>query len=126
MPTPRLPDIATPAASTNHHSYSWPIGLQMRQLTPDEQELLDNRKRGFKAFHEERMPVLVHFMEVLALPEPGLVLVHAERYLPPLDHWLQQQTISDEYRAWLGARVTYFVGEYFAQILNGYWLVIGR
>ncbi len=95
----------------------------MRKLTPDEQELLDSRKRGFDAFHEERMPVLVHFMELLALPEPGLVLVHAERYLPPLDQWLQQQTISDEHRAWLGARVTYFVGEYFAQILNGYWLV---
>jgi hypothetical protein len=46
----------------------------MRKLTPDEQELLDSRKRGFEAFHEERMPVLVHFMELLALPEPGLVL----------------------------------------------------
>ncbi|HEY4259147.1 MAG TPA: hypothetical protein VGM98_03260 [Schlesneria sp.] len=95
----------------------------MRKLTPDEQELLDNRKRSFEAFHEERMPVLVHFMEVLSLPEPGLVLVHAERYLPPLDQWLQRQTINDEHRAWLGARVTYFVGEYFAQMLNGYWLV---
>ncbi len=67
--------------------------------------------------------MLVHFMEVLALPESGLVLVHAERYLPPLDQWLQQQTISDDHRAWLGARVTCFVSEYFAQMLNGYWLV---
>jgi hypothetical protein len=95
----------------------------VRQLTPDEQELLDTRIRDFDAFHEERMPVLVHFMEVLSMPEPALVLLHADRYLPPLDQWLQQQTISDEHRVWLLTRVTYFVGEYFVQRLNGYWLV---
>jgi hypothetical protein len=95
----------------------------MRQLTPDEQELLDSRKRNFEAFLEERMPVLAHFMEVLALPEPALVLVDAERYLPPLDQWLQRQTISDEHRVWLLTRVGYFVGEYFVQMLSGYWLV---
>lgn len=95
----------------------------MRQLTPDEQELLDTRIRDFNAFHEERMPVLVHFMEVLAMPEPAMVLLHADRYLPPLDQWLQRQTISEEHRVWLLTRVTYFVGEYFVQSLNGYWLV---
>ena len=95
----------------------------MRQLTPDERELLDSRTRHFDSFLEERMPVLTEFMGVLALPEPAMVLVHAERYLPPLDQWLQQQTISDEHLTWLLTRVGYFVGEYLVQNLNGHWLV---
>ena len=95
----------------------------MRQQTSDERELLDNRTRNFDAFLEERMPVLTEFMSVLALPEPALVLVDAERYLPPLDTWLLRQTISDEHRVWLLTRVGYFVGEYFVQMLSGYWLV---
>jgi hypothetical protein len=110
-------------AKPNYICYSWWIGLQMRQLTPDEREFLEGRLSGFDVFLEERMPVLAEFMGMLGLPDPALVLVHAEKYLPALDQWLQRQSISDEDRTWLLTRVGYYVGEYFVQTLNGHWLV---
>ena len=94
-----------------------------RKLTSREKMELTVREKGFDEFLEERMPVLTEFMEALGLPNPQMVLVEAERYLPALDHWLKEQVIAPADEAWLLTRVGYFAGEYLVQRLGGCWFL---
>lgn len=95
----------------------------MRELTFDEEEIIEHRRKGFNTFLEERMPVLTDFMQRLELPDPALVLVEADRYLPALDQWLKDQIVDPSDRIWILTRLGYFVGEYFVQRFGGYWFL---
>lgn len=94
-----------------------------RRLTSSERKLLADREAEFDEFLEDRMPVLAEFMEALGLPDPPMVLVEAERYLPPLDLWLKDQDIKADDETWLLTRIGYFIGEYLVQRLGGCWFL---
>lgn len=95
----------------------------MRPLTDSEQELLERRRSNFAAILEERMDVLIDFMERLSLPGAPLVLVEAERFVQPLDEWMTIQTVNEEVLAWITARIGYFIGEYLIQRHSGHWFL---
>ena len=95
----------------------------MRELTLDEKDNIDRRKRGFDSFLADRMSVLTDFMQRLELPNPALVLVEADRYLPALDQWLKDQVIEPSDRIWILTRLGYFVGEYLVQKFGGCWFL---
>lgn len=82
------------------------------------------RQARFDRFYAELAPVLVDFIDVLGIEPPQEVLKQAAQYLPYVERALKDMAIADdEDRTWLLARVTYFVGEYFAQSYNGVWFV---
>lgn len=95
----------------------------MRGLTLEEKEILDRRRSGFEAFLDERMPVLLDFMQRLELPDPAMVLAEADHFLPALDAWLKNQVIEPADRNWILTRVGYFVGEFLVQRLRGHWFL---
>lgn len=75
------------------------------------------------SFLSERMPVLAEFVELLKLPDPLLVLVEAEKYLPAIDQWLGPQEVTPADHHWLCVRIGYFVGEYLVQKFGGCWFL---
>lgn len=95
----------------------------MSSLTPDQRRLLKRRQARFDDFFYELAPVLVEFIRRLEMPEPERVMVNAASYLPDLDSWLQEQVVKPDDEAWLMARLTYFIGEYYVQRLDGLWFV---
>ena len=95
----------------------------MRKLTESERAEVDHRRIGFDQFLEERMPVLVDFMERLELPNAPMVLKEAERFLPALDQWMKDQVITPDDRVWIQTRIVYFIGEYLVQQLGGCWFL---
>lgn len=95
----------------------------MRDLTSEEMEILDRRRKGFDSFLEERMPVLTDFMQKLELPNPALVLIEAGKYLPALDEWLKDQVVEPSDKTWICTRLGYFVGEYLVQRFGGCWFL---
>ena len=105
------------------HMADTAYSMVIRELTLQESTLLEKRRAGFQAFLEERMPVLTDFVQRLALHDPALVLVDAERYLPSLDQWLKDQLVDSTDRVWLLTRLGYFIGEYLVQRHGGCWLL---
>lgn len=95
----------------------------MREQTSEERELLDRRRIGFDVFLNERMPVLTDFMRLVELPDPALVLVQADQYLPAINQWLKTQAIEPADRTWILTRIGYFIGEYLVQRLGGCWFL---
>ena len=95
----------------------------MRQLTEAEQMEIDRRNSHFDRFLDERMPVLKDFMERLELPNPAMVLVEAELYLPSVDQWMKDQVVTSNDRAWILTRIGYFIGELLVQRFSGCWFV---
>jgi hypothetical protein len=95
----------------------------MRDLTSAEKELIDRRRAKLDKFLDERMPVLADFVERLELPDPPMVLVESEKYLPALDQWLRDQVIEASDRGWVLTRLGYFAGEYLVQRLGGCWFL---
>jgi hypothetical protein len=95
----------------------------MRPLTGEEQSQIDRRRARFDAFLDESMPVLTDFMQRLDLPNPPLVLVEAEKYLPAIDLWMRDQVVDDSGRVWILTRSGYFIGEYLVQRQGGYWFL---
>jgi hypothetical protein len=95
----------------------------MRDLTQDERAERDRRRSACEKLLEERMPVLADFMERLELPNPPMVLVEAERYLPAVDLWMKDQVVLPENRAWILTRLAYFVGELLVQRFSGCWFL---
>jgi hypothetical protein len=75
-----------------------PAQLHAESALKDE-EIIEHRQKQFDSFLQERMPVLADFMGLLELPDPAMVLVEADRYLPPLDAWLKDQVISPSDKA---------------------------
>jgi hypothetical protein len=95
----------------------------VRNLSDQEEKELARRKAGFDAFLQERMPVLVDFMQALELQNAADVLQDAEKFVSPLDVYLKDQTITDDDRIWILTRLGYFIGELLVQKLNGCWLL---
>jgi hypothetical protein len=93
----------------------------MRDLTEAERANLGRRKARFDAFLEERMPVLVDFVERLGLPNAPMVLVEANSFLPAIGRYMENQQIGHEDRTWILTRIGYFVGEWFVQQHGGCW-----
>jgi hypothetical protein len=85
--------------------------------------LIEARKSQFPSFLAERMPVLVDFAERLGFAEPYRILNEPALFLPGLDAWLQRQEVSSDDRAWLLARLAYYVGEYLVVRYSGSWSV---
>lgn len=93
-------------------------------MTPEETALLQRREAELIEFHNELMPVLVEFIDRLGIKSPHEVSLHADRYAPQLGKILENMEVNSEVnRAWLTARMIYFVGEYFVQKYKGHWFV---
>lgn len=95
----------------------------MREPGPGERETLVERQASLERMLSERMPVLADFFQRLGHTDGAMVLVEAPRFVGPLDAFLRQQVITQEDRAWILARVAYFVGEYLVQRHGGIWFV---
>lgn len=92
--------------------------LSQQAATPVE------RQAKFDHFYAELAPVLVDFIDVLGIEPPQEVLTQAVHYLPYVERALAEMAIADaDDRSWLLARMTYFIGEVFAQQYGGYWFV---
>jgi len=75
-------------------------------------------------FHAELAPVLVNFIDALGIEPAQEVLTQAGQYLPYVERALKDMAVADEGdRSWLVVRMTYFIGEYFAQQYGGHWHV---
>lgn len=94
-----------------------------RILSATQLELLEQRKAKFDDWLAERMPVLREFAALLELPNPALIVEDPGLYLPPIDAWLERQTIEEEHFAWVTSRIAYFSGEILIQRFSGCWLV---
>ena len=82
------------------------------------------RQASFDHFHAELAPVLVDFIDALGIAPAQEVLRQAGHFLPYVEQALSEMAIADaEDRDWLLVRMTYFVGEYFAQQYGGVWLI---
>lgn len=86
--------------------------------------LLERRREGFDTFYNELMPCLVDFVGTMGVQPAYMVLEQAAAYAPLLEVALQSMAVNnDEERTWLGARMGYFIGEYFVQKFGGCWMV---
>jgi hypothetical protein len=82
------------------------------------------RQARFDHFYAELAPVLIDFIDALGIEPAEEVLRQAGDYLPYVERALAEMAIADqEDRSWLLARMTYFIGEYFAQQYGGHWHV---
>ncbi|REJ65952.1 MAG: hypothetical protein DWQ31_16160 [Planctomycetota bacterium] len=95
----------------------------MRQLSASEQSDLERRKAQFDSFLAERMPVLTDFMKCLEFSDGEMVLVEADRFLPALDEFMQNQEIDLDDRNWIMTRIGYFIGEWLVQRYGGCWFI---
>ncbi|QDU12733.1 hypothetical protein CA11_05130 [Gimesia maris] len=93
----------------------------MRELSNWEKELFNKRKKLFESFLEERMPVLVSFVESLELSNASMVVVEADTFLPSISQFMENQHIEKEDRTWIITRIGYFIGEWFVQKYGGCW-----
>lgn len=85
---------------------------------------LERRKAEFDQFFQDLMPKLVDFVGRLGIHPPHEVLKQAARYLPYVDRACSDMTYSNpDERAWLLARIGYFIGEYLVQQYGGCWYV---
>ncbi|WP_175773480.1 hypothetical protein [Paraburkholderia phenazinium] len=85
---------------------------------------LESRKAGFEQFYKELMPVLVDFVGKMGISPAHEVLRHAGQFVPLLSNALQSVPVENaEDRLWLLVRMSYFIGEYFAQKYGGCWYV---
>jgi hypothetical protein len=62
-------------------------------------------------------------MERLDLPNPPMVLVEAERYLPSVDAFMNGQSVLPGDRVWILSRLGYFIGELLVQRFSGCWFL---
>ena len=85
---------------------------------------LKQRKENFTQFYKELIPSLVDFVEKLGISPGHAVLKQVVDCAPLLSRSLERIEISNqEDRVFLLSRVSYFVGEYFAQKYGGAWYV---
>jgi hypothetical protein len=93
-------------------------------MTPEQNALIEKRKREFDAFYDELMPCLVDFVGRMGITPAHEVLRHAPMFAPNLSLALKNLVVVDEGdRVWLLTRLGYFIGEYFAQKYSGAWYV---
>jgi hypothetical protein len=86
-------------------------------------ETLEQRRANFDRFLQERMPVLVDFVERLQLPNPQLVIAEPDLYLQAVSDFMQDQIVMPEDRVWVLTRLGYFIGELLIQRFSGCWHV---
>jgi hypothetical protein len=83
-----------------------------------------DRLASFDTFHAELAPVLIEFIDALGIEPAQEVLKQAGHYLPYVEQALCDMAIADaEDRTWLLVRMTYYIGEVFAQQYGGHWYV---
>jgi hypothetical protein len=93
-------------------------------VTPEQNALIEKRKREFDAFYDELMPCLVDFVGRMGITPAHEVLRHAPMFVPNLSLALKDLVVVDEGDGvWLLTRLGYFIGEYFAQKYSGAWYV---
>jgi hypothetical protein len=98
-------------------------GQYVRPSDPLDSSELSRRRDGFESFLAERLPVLTDFIQRLQLPNPALVLVDAEKYVPSVDMWMKDQIVEPADFEWLLARLGYLIGEFFVQRFSGCWFL---
>lgn len=84
---------------------------------------IEEHKERFKAFREERMPVLHDFSKKLGFKNPHEILINPFAFLEPISNWLSEQDISDDAKNWIIVRIGYFIGELFVEKHGGCWSV---
>lgn len=93
-------------------------------MTPEQNILIEKRKREFDAFYNELMPCLVDFVSRMGITPAHEVLRHAPMFVPNLSLALKDLVaVNEEDRVWLHTRLGYFIGEYFTQKYSGAWYV---
>lgn len=93
-------------------------------MTPEETALLAERQATFREFEAERLPALIGFIETIGIAPAKHVSANAAAYLPHLTKVLSEMRCeSDRERTVLSARVSEYIGEYFAQKFGGSWYV---
>lgn len=91
-------------------------------MTTEQMQLLDRRKRDFPVFYEQLIPSLVDFVSKMGINPAHEVLNNAPMFVPLLSTALRNlDVIDEEDKAWLLARLGYFIGEYFTQKYSGAW-----
>lgn len=95
----------------------------MRELTPEERELLRRREALAEQVISERMPVLAEFAAALGLADPPLIVNDPESYLPYINAFMRNQIVEEHDRAWATTRVAYLIGEVLVQRLGGRWFL---
>lgn len=93
-------------------------------MTPEESALLTQRQSSFREFEANRLPALIGFIETIGIQPGKHVSANAGAYLPHLTKVLRDMRCeSERERTVLSARVSEYVGEYFAQRFGGSWYV---
>lgn len=95
----------------------------MKNLLPEEADILDKRKAGFDAFFKEMMPVLTDFADRLEIASPHLIVSDPDGFLPPISEFLKLQTVEEQDFGWIVTRVGYLIGEILNSRLGGCWFV---
>lgn len=95
----------------------------MRDLTPDETRLRNERREQFAAFKEEIEVVLVDLAEGLQLEDSQALLKEPETHLAAIDTLVASGLIDDQLRRKLLARVGCLVGEMLCKRLGGFWII---
>lgn len=112
-------------SSTNQFNFV-PMTGMMRELSTAEHEILDKRRREFGGFVSEIAPVLSDFAERLGLANPGAIVTNPKAFLEDIDKFMRDQSITEEDRIWIIARLAYFIGQIFIQRFGGEWLLNER
>jgi len=93
-------------------------------MTPEQRALLTQRQSTFREFEAERGAALIGFIETIGIQPAKHVGANAAAYLPHLTKVLRDMRCeSDRERTVLSARVSEYIGEYFAQRFGGRWFV---
>jgi hypothetical protein len=93
-----------------------------RELTHEESNLLEGRRRGFEELVAERVSVLTDFAGALELPCPTMILNDPDSYLPAVDEFVRNQVVYEDDRVWIVTRLGYLIGEVLVQRLDGCWM----
>ena len=93
-------------------------------MTPEDRALLAQRQATFAEFEAERTPALIGFIETLGIAPAKHVVDNAAAYLPHLSKVLRELRCETEREITVvSARVSEYIGEYFAQRFRGRWFV---
>src|ERR1700759_51677 len=93
-------------------------------MTPEQRALLAERQSTFRDSEAVRLPSLIRFIETIGIEPAQHVGTNAAAYLPHLTKVLRDlRCESDRERTVLSARVSEYIGEYFAQRFGGRWFV---
>jgi hypothetical protein len=95
----------------------------MRDLSPDERELLQRRRAEFGVFFAEMMPTLKDFLSQLGARESAYVVRDADRFLLIIEQWGSEISANSENRIFLITRLGYYIGELLVQRWSGCWFV---